>query len=431
MRTDDFLADLEVQLRDARPRRDLRPAASAVLVIALAIAALAIVPRGLHSGQPAAPNGPSVAIVNASGDRALAGRARAWLRQRGYDVVSTTRSGTRAYETRVTPPAPRFHAAARRLAVAMGSASFGDDPGSWTAYAPLQSEAQLVMVLGDDQRPMTVQVSGANDAYARMIGWLRSHGIEVSGGATGPTPERTTLRVGYFERPYVERVVRALPVRPDIVYTKDWRGLRVEVGRNDPMGSPNAEPGPGLTAQIVSPVPDRELEDKLVVALQAKGYLVATTIHREPLAQQDSSIIIGSGSEGEEAADALRKSLGDLLQDPRGPEEGYLLPRTSFPDSQVLIWLGERDLTPPEIADIVDESGGHARAAERYLSAHGVEVGSVRGGHGRSIARTEILWPRGREQFAKHVAQTLGVDARLFPSDGLHTTVHLGTDARF
>jgi hypothetical protein len=178
-------------------------------------------------------------------------------------------------------------------------------------------------------------------------------------------------------------------------------------------------------------VVDAATERKLTDALESQGYGVAPVIHREPLSRQSNSIVMGLGPEGEKLADALRGSLRGLLQSPGGPEERYVLPETSFPDADVLIWLGELDVTPPEVVDVVDESGGRGRNVREFLEGSGISVRRVEGGHGRVSARTTILWPPGRERFARYVAEALAVDAKLYPTTGLRTIVHLGKDIRF
>ncbi|MEA2125329.1 MAG: hypothetical protein QOI80_2111, partial [Solirubrobacteraceae bacterium] len=172
MKTDDFLADLETQLQTARPRRDLRPIAGLAVVLVAVVAVLVLVPRPGHDEQPAAVAAvPRVLVLNGTTLPGLAGRTAQRLRTAGYRVLPVSNAPEQAQRiSTVTALAPRWEPEARALRRLLDAAPESRD--GWTGYAPLQTDAQIVVTLGSDQVP---QVQRAAEIAACR---LSTHPVE-------------------------------------------------------------------------------------------------------------------------------------------------------------------------------------------------------------------------------------------------------------
>ena len=223
MRTDDFLHDLEVQLRDARPRPDLRPALAIVPVALVVAAVLVLVPRdGADRVRPAGAAGPRVALLNGTNDPGLPGRVAERLRRAGYAIVplSAAQDHDQAVTT-VTASAPRFEDAAdaiRRLLGAPPQPRHG-----WTAYAPLDPGADVVIDLGGDQLPPPegVRIIDASDrpGYGDQITRrLRARGIRVVSTRMAP-PRFVTVMTGPVSGEVLqERIIQVIAYdRPEMI----------------------------------------------------------------------------------------------------------------------------------------------------------------------------------------------------------------------
>jgi hypothetical protein len=243
MKTDDFLADLEVQLRGARPRRDLRAVAAAAVVAALAVAVVAFFPRGRELATPA---GTGVRVSLQSGARSPKPlRAAAeLLRRQGYEVVDTTHNPEIvSVETAVVPLEPGAGPAADKLADVLHGKVF-NDRGERRLLRDQSPGAQVFVFLATtyglpEQKPAPVRVLNASthpgygDAVAAR---LRAHGIEVTSVEVAPPVWYTDVKRPRSAYTTTRRVLRVIdPESPeDIPRTRqdDLDVVELRLGRD-------------------------------------------------------------------------------------------------------------------------------------------------------------------------------------------------------
>lgn len=138
MKTDDFLTDLEAQLRTARPRRDPRPllALGAALLVAALVLAFAAGGGERDAVPTAAPR--LVMIQNATGSPAAGRQAADTLERAGYRVMLSR--------------APKAEESAVLSASAAEQDRIADlldlrDTDGWTPYAPLEDATRVTTVV--------------------------------------------------------------------------------------------------------------------------------------------------------------------------------------------------------------------------------------------------------------------------------------------
>jgi hypothetical protein len=243
MRTDDFLADLEAQLRDARPRRDLRPVAAAAIVAALCVAVLALAPRGTRERPTPAGDGVRVSLQSGARSPKPLRHAAELLRQQGYEVVETTHDPEIvSTETAIVPLEPGADAAAEKLRDLVGGKVYTDraeqkllarqSPGTQvfvflaTSYGLPPQEDTPVRILNASTHP------GYGDAVAAR---LRAHGIEVASVGVAPPVWYTDVkrpRSGYATARRVLRFVD--PQSPEDIprSTGDGSVVELRLGRD-------------------------------------------------------------------------------------------------------------------------------------------------------------------------------------------------------
>jgi hypothetical protein len=223
MRTDDFLADLEAQLRDTRPRRDLRPVLAIVPVALVVAARLVLAPRGGGDrARPAGVPGARVALLNGTADPDLPHRVADRLSRAGYAIVPLrTAAGHDLEVTTVTASAPRFEDEAdaiRRLLNAPPQPRRG-----WTAYAPLNPDAEVVVDLGGDQLPppegvRIVDASGRPGYGEEIARRLDARGVRVLSTRTAPPRFATTMTGPVSGEGLQERVIQVIAhERPEMI----------------------------------------------------------------------------------------------------------------------------------------------------------------------------------------------------------------------
>lgn len=170
MRTDDFFADLEVQLRAAQPeprtRRVLRLVPPALATAAAVVVAILFIGRGGDTTEKAVPAGTgkvTVHIVNATGAREGSRDLAVAVRQAGFAPDGPVELGTTQRESHIL--AGEGHVAdGERLAKALGLS--GDSV--LTGYAPVGSgePPALNLVIGTDLiAESTVTDGGMMDAF--------------------------------------------------------------------------------------------------------------------------------------------------------------------------------------------------------------------------------------------------------------------------
>jgi LytR cell envelope-related transcriptional attenuator len=177
MRTDDVLADLGAQLRDARPVPRRPPVRAGLAVVAAALLVGLVVALGAGGGdrgrEQAAPSAATatatptaaagstrVAVLNGTRTAGLATQAARQLQEGGFEVVGVANAPRRdRMSTLVAARSPRQAAAARSVAAALGVRDAAN-VATGDLLRVAGRRAQVVVVLGELSGPCVAQPTG-------------------------------------------------------------------------------------------------------------------------------------------------------------------------------------------------------------------------------------------------------------------------------
>jgi hypothetical protein len=249
MRTDDFLADLEAQLRDARPRRDLRPLVAAAVGLALLVGVLAVVPRHRGGPRPAAGGPIPVAISNHTGRPEFVPRLG-----RGFVLKAVAqRAKAPGWRSFVAPVNGGTVAQARKLAAAL------DLPVKPPRRFPGNPAARVVISAGPDLVPGTAPVAVLNGTLSKGLATdtaarLRRAGYHVPTVANAPDQAQRVTTVTAVA-PRYEATARALRRRLRAVAAPAragaYRPLAPRAGVLVVLGRDRYEPVAGLPPRVL------------------------------------------------------------------------------------------------------------------------------------------------------------------------------------